>query len=278
MDKVASYSQIQESIKIIKESSKVFITNFYHEVDKVNPWILNDKLFQIFIGDTVFFLRHEKNFTYLFYFSSSPASLDAGLLNMKKIADNTLMVVDIVGKETDLKPILEIFKTHSFYLYSILNRMSKSTSQDNFSISSQPIIKANQSHTDSIYNILYQYFDPLAEQLPTLGEIAKWISLNHILIIEEEGNIIGMLIYDLIGFTSYLRYWFVHPDHRDRKIGSSLLKTYFHNSIGTKRQLFWVICNNMNAIKRYEHYGFKAENLYDYILTNKNIHYERSDH
>jgi hypothetical protein len=53
-----------------------------------------------------------------------------------------------------------------------------------------------------------------------------------------------------------------------------LLNEFFSNSVGTKRQLFWVIQTNENAIKRYIHYGFNSENLYDYILTNKKIFYE----
>ncbi|MBA4320402.1 MAG: N-acetyltransferase, partial [Flavobacterium sp.] len=42
----------------------------------------------------------------------------------------------------------------------------------------------------------------------------------------------------------------------------------------TKRQLFWVIKSNENAIKRYLHYGFKEEKMYNFVMINKNIRYE----
>ena len=40
---------------------------------------------------------------------------------------------------------------------------------------------------------------------------------------------------------------------------------------GTKRQMHWVISTNDNAIKRYKHYGYIAESLYDYVLLNKKV-------
>ena len=52
------------------------------------------------------------------------------------------------------------------------------------------------------------------------------------------------------------------------------IKKYFSDSRGAKRQLFWVIKLNENAIKRYRHYGFKSENLFDVVLTNKKVCYE----
>ena len=87
---------------------------------------------------------------------------------------------------------------------------------------------------------------------------------------KEEGEIIGFVIFESSRSTHYLRYWFVHPKHRDKKIGSILLKTFFYEGRNTRRQLFWVITDNENAVKRYEHYGFKNEAMKDYVLT-KNI-------
>ena len=59
-----------------------------------------------------------------------------------------------------------------------------------------------------------------------------------------------------------------------RRWGACLLKYYFFESKRTKRQIFWVIDSNINAIKRYRHYGFKAEEMVDYVMINKNIKYE----
>ena len=152
--------------------------------------------------------------------------------------------------------------------------MSKKTEEDNNTGISLNLKTAKIEQTNTILNLLNTYFDPIAEQLPNYDEILNWIKQGHISVYETEGNVLGFVIYDLKGLTSYLRYWFVHPEHRNKKIGSILLSKFFSDSKGTKRQLFWVIQSNDNAIKRYKHYGFEPENLYDSVMTNKNMHYE----
>jgi ribosomal protein S18 acetylase RimI-like enzyme len=137
--------------------------------------------------------------------------------------------------------------------------------------------KAQSSDVNAILNLFHNYFDPIAEQLPTEDEIYNWIKKDHLILVQEKEEIQGFVIFDLIGVTSYLRYWFVHPEYRNRKLGSILLNEYFKVSARSKRQLFWVIQSNENAISRYLHYGFKHENLNDYILTNENISYETTN-
>lgn len=277
MNKVNSLIEIQTDIKVIKASSKDFITNFYPEFDKLNVWIENGQFHKKLLGNTVFFFKEKTEFCHLFYCSSSTKALNDSLSQLKSIIGKTLLVADIIGKEGDIQSIVKIFKENGFYLYTTLNRMSRSTTKDEYKNSSPNLVKAEISHTEAIFNLLNRYFDPFAEQLPSQDEINNWIKLNHLILIEEKDEILGFVIFDLIGVTSYLRYWFVHPQQRNKKIGSTLLQEYFKSSAETKRQLFWVIQTNENAISRYLHYGFHPENLYDYIMTNKNIHYETTN-
>lgn len=277
MNKVNSLIEVQTDIKAIKTKSTEFITNFYPEFDKLNAWIKNGQFHKKVIGNTVFFFNEKTEFSHLFYCSSSTDALNDSLSQLKFFIGKTLLVTDIIGKESDIQSIVQIFKENGFYLYTTLNRMSRSTTMEEYKNYSPSLIKAEIKHTDAIFNLLNRHFDPLAEQLPSQDEINNWIKLNHVILFEDKGEILGFVIFDLIGVTSYLRYWFVHPQYRDRKIGSTLLQEYFKSSAETKRQLFWVIQTNENAISRYLHYGFNSENLYDYILTNKNIHYETTN-
>jgi ribosomal protein S18 acetylase RimI-like enzyme len=82
-------------------------------------------------------------------------------------------------------------------------------------------------------------------------------------------KVAGFIIYKLIGYSLYLKYWFVHPDYRDHGIGSKLFELFLYNGSDSKQQIFWVIRSNENAIKRYKHYGFKKDNLFDFVMTNK---------
>ena len=77
------------------------------------------------------------------------------------------------------------------------------------------------------------------------------------------------MIYEKNPSTLYLRYWFVHPDYQDKKVGSDLMNVFLKRGKDTKRQLLWVRQDNENALARYHHYGFKKDDMCDYILTNK---------
>lgn len=277
MDKIYSFLEIQDSIKFVKNLKKGFITNFYPEADKIVNWIENKQLYKTTIGDSVFFLRKEIKFIYLFYCSVSTAELNKSLSQLKVINDNSLLVVDIIGKEPDIQSIVGIFNRNGFFLYTKLNRMSRNAIFCEFENNSTMSQIAEISQAEEIFDLLQMNFDPIAEQLPSLKEIEDWIKQQHLIIIKEDVNIIGFVIFDLMGLTSYLRYWFVHSQHRNKKFGSILLNEYFKHSNKTKRQIFWVIESNKNAIKRYLHYGFQSENLFDYIMTNKSIHYETED-
>jgi len=117
-----------------------------------------------------------------------------------------------------------------------------------------------------IRHLLHTYFDEQTEQIPYDEELEDYARQSHVLVCEKQDQMAGFLIYELNASTLYLRYWFALPDFRDRKVGSRLLRRFFEEGKDTKRQLLWVIRTNENAIKRYKHYGFKEENMYDYIM------------
>ena len=103
-----------------------------------------------------------------------------------------------------------------------------------------------------------------------INELKMPAEYNVLIFIPKiENKIAGFLIYELTTTTLYLRYWFTHPDYRDRKVGSRLLRRFFEEGKDTKRQLFWVIRTNENAIVRYRHYGFVEENMFDYVMQYK---------
>ncbi len=169
-----------------------------------------------------------------------------------------------------------LFLKHGFFQYATLVRMSKINNNQAFEeIKSNHLIFADGDKANEVYNLLQKHFDPYAEQLPLIEEINAWIDKNQLIIYSDDNKQIqGFIIFECAAQTAYLRYWFVHPDHREKRIGSTLLRSFFAAGRTAKRHLFWVIESNFNAIKRYEHYGFKNEELFDYIMININKSYE----
>jgi len=275
MNDIIFYSHIQKAINNVRELKKGFLTNFYPNVEKISLWLNRGLLSMEVYRDSVYFLKQNDEFYNLYFCTTDIHSLDELLKHLQSIKRGRLFISDLIGNETHIQSIVQTFKGNDFFLYTSLKRMSRlaATQEKEERIGNIKLAKPNQ--VIEVKNLLYRYFDPFAEQLPLIEEIGQWISVGHLITYEENSEIIGFVIYDLIGITSYLRYWFVHPEHRNKKIGSSLLRNFFVNSNNTKRQLFWVIQSNNNAIKRYISYGFAPENMVDYVMINENIQYER---
>jgi ribosomal protein S18 acetylase RimI-like enzyme len=252
-----------------------FLTNFFIDIQKIDLLISKKILSYKNVNNTVFFFKTSENFINLYYFTTNIESLKKDLQILLIENQEVTYIVDIIEKKNNISPIREVFLNSSFRQYTSLIRMSRIiTDSEIYSKKNLNIEFANPKKAIEIYDLLQIYFDTFAEQLPFIEEIEFFITKNNIILYLEDDKIIGFLIYELIGLTSYLRYWFVHPDHRDKKIGSSLLNTFFELSKDTKRQLFWVIESNENAIKRYEHFGFVKEDLLDCVMINKDKTYE----
>jgi len=262
-------------IKDLRDLKKGFLTNYYPDPIKTGLWIKNGLFFTELFHETTFFFRKDSDFYHLYYCTTSANNLRNGLTALLLKSKDILYTIDVIGNIKDVSELGSEIESAGFFPYTVLVRMSRI-----ISVSDGPNIVSNPNLADAlpkdsweVVGLLQQYFDPLAENLPLLHEIESWINAGQVVVFRESDAIQGFLIYEIIGVTSYLRYWFVHPDHREKKIGSLLIQEFFKRCSGTKRQLFWVIQSNENAIKRYIHYGFLPENLVDNIYTNTNIQY-----
>lgn len=265
MELISNYNQIKDSIIKVKAYREGFLTNFFLSEEKCELLIKN-KILYIFAFDKVFFLLHKDScFYHLYYISPSLDSLDASLIQFIKNFNDLVVVVDIIGNDQSIEKIVSIFNSYNFLTYSKLNRMSRIVDHDSY-IDDKRVTYATIEQGKEISLLLEKYFDRYCEQIPLIEEINTWIEENRILIIHDKDKIIGFVIFEINGVTSYLRYWFTHPDFREKKVGSSLLRRFFFESRHSKRQLFWVIESNENAIIRYKHYGFLPEKMFDIVL------------
>jgi ribosomal protein S18 acetylase RimI-like enzyme len=274
MERIESYDQVREAITSVKNLTRGYITNFYPDKERINLWIAKKLLNIGYFKDSVYITRQNTGFINFFYITTDHGSLEKLLEKTGTDLLGELTVTDIIGFDPELTKIREIFHKNGQFDYTSLQRMSKTANTESFTFRDPRVREAEVTDATEILALLDTYFDPLAEQLPLLEEIVNLAEKKTVKIIKDNGEIIGFTIYELTGLTSYLRYWFVHPDHRDKNIGSVLLRAYFSESNSARRQLFWVIRSNENAIKRYVHYGYKTEQLLDCIMINKNIKYE----
>lgn len=178
---------------------------------------------------------------------------------------STTMMFDIVGRDVQCQPVVELFCAKGFREATSLVRMTRPTTPMDY-IADDTVRCAEEVDIPEISGLLHTFFDEQTEQIPYEEELLEYARQGHVLICEENGQMAGFLVYEINATTLYLRYWFTHPDFRDHKVGSRLLRRFFEEGKDTKRQLFWVIRSNENAIKRYRHYGFVEENMYDFVM------------
>lgn len=274
MENITSIEQVQTLISNIRNQRKGFLTNFYFDSFKHGIWISNGDLSYEILNGSLFLVRSSKDFCNLFYCSTTIEDLKIALLLFDKKYPELTRTVDVVGPEKQCTPVMEAFRQCGYLPYRELVRMSRITPADVFIPYDGKVIKASIDDSTKIKNILDCYFDAKCEQIPYKEEIVQYVQDGKILVLKENDDILGFVIFETKRASHYLRYWFVHPMHRDMKIGSSLLNQFFYEGRQTKRQFFWVITDNENAIKRYRHYGFTDEDMKDYIMG-KNIEGQR---
>ena len=265
MQKVTSIEQLQQQSAEIRSLRRGFITNFFLDPVKHSLWITKGDCSIERKGNTLFITKQSPTFWNVFYCSTTLEDFANDLSNFTREYSDVTMMFDIVGREVQCQSMVELFRSKGLRKATSLVRMTRMTTPMEYTADNS-IRKAAEQDIPVVSKLLHTYFDEQTEQIPYDEELMDYARQGHVLVCEEEGKIAGFLVYELNATTLYLRYWFTHPDYRNRKVGSRLFRRFFEEGKDTKRQLFWVIQTNENAIKRYRHYGFSEENMYDYVM------------
>lgn len=250
----------------IRSLRKGVITNFYLDQEKHTHWINKGDCFAEKINDTFFIIKRSSLFWNVFYCSTTLGQLIGDLRSFQINHENQVMMFDIVGHKDQCQPIVTAFQNCNCSVVSSLVRMKRLMNLASPEFNDNTIFYADENSIPAISHALHTYFNERIEQLPYMEELKDFSRKRQILVCEEDGVLAGFLIFEHTLSTLILRYWFTYPDFRERKIGSRLLRSFFDEGKGTSRQLLWVVQSNDNAIKRYKHYGFTEENMFDYVL------------
>lgn len=269
MEKIESIDKIRQLVAEVRAKRKGFLTNFYLDEFKHSIWIDKEALFFICVRDTCFIIRKKEAFLNVYFISTGLDDLEYGLEFLKSNFGDVAIMFDIIGKKDQCDLLLKLFMRCSYEISNTLVKMTRIPSQDEQRPVHDTVRLASISQVQEIERLLYQFFDDKTEQIPYYEELVTYTTLGHVLVTTENDEVTGFLIYEKNPSTLYLRYWFVNPDYRDKRIGSDLMNAFLEKGKDTKRQLLWVMSDNENAHNRYLHYGFKEEDVYDFIMTNK---------
>lgn len=267
MKNLADYTSVNELIIASRDSGRR-VTNFFPEELKVSHWCFYDALSETLVGSTQFLLRKDDGFTNLYFLALDATHLAEDLQEFLHEHAGERIVVDLVGPDVMRKPLEEVFARAGFAKLAELQRMSRKTPTESITFLTS-VESATIADIPSIETVFRIHFKAEIEQLPITEELERWIERGEILVTrrDEASSVSGFVIYDLSTASLYLRYWFVDPSCRGKGVGSSLMNAMFHKAQSTKRQYFWVLTDNENAIKRYLHYGFNFEPMKDVVMA-----------
>lgn len=265
MQKVQSIEQLQQLSAEIRSLRRGFITNFFLDPVKHGLWVTKGDCYTERMDNTLFIIKQSPTFWNVFYCSTMLDDFSHDLSAFMAKHSDVTMIFDIVGRDVQCQPVVELCRSKGCKEASSLVRMMRMTTPMEYT-ADDSIRQATENDIPEVSQLLHNYFDEQTEQIPYDEELLDYARQGHVLVCEGKGKMAGFLIYELNATTLYLRYWFTHPDYRDKKVGSHLLRHFFEEGKNTKRQLFWVIRTNENAIVRYRHYGFTEENMYDYVM------------
>lgn len=265
MQTVKSFEELQQQIAEIRSLRLGFITNFFADPIKHSLWIQKEDCYTERVNNTLIIIKQNSSFWNVFYCSTTIDALGNDIEKFQTNHPDVTIMYDVVGREVQCQPLVELFKTKGCKEATSLVRMNRMTEAMDYT-PDDTVRYASEKDLPIISQYLHEYFDERTEQIPYDEELVDYTKQGHILVCEEGGKVVGFVIFELNATTLYLRYWFTHPEYRDRKVGSRLLRRFFEEGKDTKRQLFWVIRTNENAIVRYKHYGFTEENMFDYVM------------
>lgn len=237
----------------------------------MGEWCAKGAFFAWEHADATFLGRRQADFCSLYFFASSAEALREAVAGEALAQFHRRVVLDVVGPDILRQPVVDVLQAEGFVKVSELVRMTRRTPE----CTDLPVINIlppDDRDIPDIQAIFREHFNPEVEQLPSDAELVRWIEKGGVLAHRDDrGKVHSFIIYDLSKASLYLRYWFVNPQVRGQGVGGALMRTMFFHAKDTKRQYFWVIADNSNAIVRYQHYGFQFEPMRDIVLA-KDFH------
>lgn len=268
-----SWGELQETVAFLRNSGKR-VTNFFGDEARMSRWIEARCFRRLLLPGGALFL-HDRGESRQIWFFADAESIAGELVAMARRGETVPWVMDVIQTSGTGQPLEQSLCQVGCRIYRRLSRMSRVVPAVGHSPAlaendSPEVRLATENDIPELRRLFTQYFDPLAEQIPDEMELRDWVDKSCIRVIPGgKGPFAGFVIVEAFPKMSYLRYWFVHPEFREKGIGRSLLTPFLNPPAEVRRQILWVLDDNENAIKRYIHYGFRKDPLQDtiYLLT-----------
>ena len=153
--------------------------------------------------------------------------------------------------------------------YSVYKTYQRLRRIESLSLGKEAVIADYCTKRDrrSLREMMDNTFDTLSDHIPTEGEMDELIKNENIICIRMDNTVIGSIIFEDKGKTSYIRMVCVDKRYRGKGFGNKLMDTYFQLHNDYKSFTLWYDIENVAAYSLYRRWGYEKESMYNLIFV-----------
>lgn len=223
----ATLPLFQENADAVKRQYAPVIQNIFLDAEALAR-VLAEKSCRLARQEKSLFLlvpRHD-SFYDLLYLSAGPAELATDLQSfLRSSPDLPNLRASVIGKEGQVEPMVDAFARNGFFLGRKIARMRNYVDINHLEEQIALLCDedcevgyAGPGEEQAVLDLLLEEFDPRSDNLPELGEIAENIRKNQVIVIREEGKIIGLHYYTMQNSMSYGWYDVINRAFRNKHL------------------------------------------------------------
>jgi ribosomal protein S18 acetylase RimI-like enzyme len=267
---VGNRADLMEALERVRRAGGAPFTNWFAAPERVDNWIGRHSLSCVPGERALLILRRDGAFQRVYHSAADLAALSAVLRSADtELAAPVVLTADLIGRLPDLEPVAAVYRENGFADHNCLVRMIRLAAPQEVAESEPDVEFAEAADVSAIAAFLGRLLDPYSDQIPDEDELREAAARRNLILVRRGGSVGGMLLFEPMGLTSHLRYWYVDDTARNQGIGARLIRRFFRLSSGSKRLILWVVRDNAEAIAKYRHYGFQPETLVDRIMIRR---------
>lgn len=237
------------------------ITNNYLLSSAYSQHIENRRLFYITKATNAYILVKKSDFYQLYYYVNNQSELMTF-----NVEEPIIMEILYRGEVQRPKGIITYWEECGFRQHITRDTMMALYDQIVLPSDYDPSIEIQYAETDKEISfskeLIETTFDKYTGDILTFDEVKSFVKNRNIICAYLEGNLCGILQFEIKNNVVWLGHIAVSPEFRGLGIANALVKAYIVNNAAlptTKYQL-WVIQGNIKATALYNKFGFICGN------------------
>jgi GNAT superfamily N-acetyltransferase len=267
---VGNRADLLDALERVRRAGAGPVTNWFATPERIDYWIRRNTISLLSGERALLIVRRDLGFCRVYHCAADLEALSAVLLSStRELAAEGVLAADLIGRPLDLEPVAAIYRASGFADHTCLVRMSRIAAPEEVAESQPDVEFARPADVSAVAAFLGRLLDPFTDQIPDEDEICEAASRGNLILVRRGESVGGLLLFETLGVTSHLRYWYVDDGVRNQGMGARLIRRFFRLSNRCKRHILWVVLDNSDAIAKYRHYGFQTETLVDRIMIRR---------